>query len=53
MEDVKEHIKNHGVSGIAEHYKKRLKKWENVEINFCVTGDAGAGKSSFINTFRR
>ena len=26
--------------------------WKNVELNVLITGDSGAGKSSFINAVR-
>jgi predicted GTPase len=42
----------HGVSGMGEYFKAQLEQWENVEINIGVTGDSGAGKSSFINAIR-
>jgi predicted GTPase len=55
MEDARaidRHIKLHGVSGMGEYFKAQLEQWENVEINIGVTGDSGAGKSSFINAIR-
>ena len=49
---VPEHIHKHGVSGIEELFKAKLDDWKKVEINIGVTGNAGVGKSSFINAAR-
>lgn len=37
---------------IKELLKARLIQWKDVEVKFGVTGDSGAGKSSFINAIR-
>ena len=50
--DVKEYVRQNGVSEIAEFFKKRLESWKYVEVHIGITGDSGAGKSSFINTIR-
>ena len=51
-EDVKDYVEENGVSGLKEFCIERLAKWKDVEINFGITGDAGSGKSSFINAIR-
>jgi hypothetical protein len=51
-EGVPEHIEKYGVSGLEEFFRAKLEKWKDVEINIGVTGDSGAGKSSFINVIR-
>ncbi|CAB4026889.1 interferon-inducible GTPase 5-like, partial [Paramuricea clavata] len=51
-EGVQEHIKKYDASGIERFFKAKLEKWKDVEINIGVTGDAGVGKSSFINVIR-
>ena len=33
-------------------YEVVIESWQNVQINFAITGDSGAGKSSFINAVR-
>ena len=52
MADVQEHIEEHGVLGIGNIFKAKLGKWQGMEISIGVTGDAGVGKSSFINAIR-
>ncbi|CAB4044029.1 interferon-inducible GTPase 5-like, partial [Paramuricea clavata] len=37
---------------IKELLQARLTQWKDVEVKFGVTGDSGAGKSSFINAIR-
>ena len=41
MTDVPEHINEHGLSGIEEIFKAKLKGWKKVEINIGVTGNSG------------
>ena len=52
MEDVQGYIKEHGVSGMEEFFKRKLERWKDVEINIGVTGNSGVGKSSFNNAIR-
>ena len=52
MKSVSEHIKKHGLSGIEERFKAEVDDWKNAEIKIGVTGNSGAGKSSFINAIR-
>ena len=49
FESVQESVAQHGVDGIGDVYRQQLEDWRNVELNFCVTGRSGAGKSTFIN----
>ena len=51
-DEVKDHVEKHGVSGINEFLNHMLKRWQDTEVNIGITGDPGAGKSSFINSFR-
>ena len=37
---------------LERNLKAELEKWRDVEINICVTGESGVGKSSFINAIR-
>ena len=50
--DVKECMDENGVSGLAELFKERLERWKKTEVNIGITGNSGAGKSSFINAIR-
>ena len=52
IEELQREIDESGVANIDEFVRKRLEQWESVEVNIAVTGDAGAGKSSFTNAIR-
>ncbi|KAL9953050.1 hypothetical protein ACROYT_G040401 [Oculina patagonica] len=52
VEEFKEHVDQNGVSKMEEVLKKKLERWQDVEVNIGITGDSGAGKSSFINAIR-
>ena len=52
MEEVKQYIKEHGLTGLEEFLKAKLGEWKDVAINFAVTGFTGSGKSTFINAIR-
>ncbi|KAJ7314158.1 hypothetical protein OS493_039396 [Desmophyllum pertusum] len=49
---VKEYFGQYGVSNINESLTKKLKSWQDVEMKIGITGDSGAGKSSYINAIR-
>ena len=49
--ELLEDVDLYGVS-IINDFKKRLERWQAAEMNFAITGDSGAGKSSFINSLR-
>ena len=50
--EVKKYIEQNGVSNIHELFKEKLDGWREVEVNIGITGDSGAGKSSYINAIR-
>lgn len=52
VEEFKEHVDQNGVSKMEDVLKKKLERWQDVEVNIGITGDSGAGKSSFINAIR-
>ena len=52
MADVKTHIRKNGVTGIEVFFKEKLEQSKNLKIRFGITGDSGAGKSSFTNAIR-
>jgi putative protein kinase ArgK-like GTPase of G3E family len=45
-------VEEKGVAGAQAVMREKLESWKDVEIKIGVTGNAGVGKSSFINTFR-
>ncbi|XP_030580444.1 interferon-inducible GTPase 5-like [Archocentrus centrarchus] len=49
---VKEALKNNDTAGAAKIISKYLEKQNNVPLNIAITGESGAGKSTFINAFR-
>ena len=50
--EIKEYVERNGVTGIDEFFKIQLERWKKVEVNVGITGQAGVGKSSFINVIR-
>ena len=52
VEEFKEQVDQNGVSKVEELLKKKLERWQDVEVNIGITGVSGAGKSSFINAIR-
>ena len=49
---LRDYINQNGLKDIDKILKPMLDKWREVEVNIAVTGDSGAGKSSFINALR-
>uniref|UniRef100_A0A3P8Q9Z0 IRG-type G domain-containing protein n=1 Tax=Astatotilapia calliptera TaxID=8154 RepID=A0A3P8Q9Z0_ASTCA len=50
---VKSVIENYDTAAAAAKIKKKyLKKTRNIPLNIAVTGESGAGKSTFVNAFR-
>ena len=52
LREAKRLMEEEGIVGVQASIRKKLQSWEDVEIKFCVTGNSGVGKSSFINAFR-
>ena len=50
--NVRRHVEKFGLTGIEELLKRNLELCKDIEINIGVTGNAGSGKSSFINPIR-
>ena len=51
-DDIQQYVRHHGVSDIDKFFKEKLESWRHVKVKIAITGDAGAGKSSFINRIR-
>jgi predicted GTPase len=47
-----EYIEQNGLNRIDQYFLYRLRRWEQCALNIAVTGQSGAGKSSFINAIR-
>ncbi|XP_031734866.1 interferon-inducible GTPase 5-like isoform X2 [Anarrhichthys ocellatus] len=51
-EEVKELIQTRGPAEAAAKIKAYLDEKKNVPVNIGITGESGAGKSTFVNAFR-
>ena len=47
--ELRDYINQNGFKDIDKILKPMLDKWREVEVNIAITGDPGAGKSSYIN----
>ena len=45
-------IAKNGLSDVKEFFEAKLDHWKHIKVNIAITGEAGAGKSSFINKIR-
>ncbi|XP_070620251.1 interferon-inducible GTPase 5-like [Erythrolamprus reginae] len=52
FEKLKRDLNEGNVPKVAAEYQKQLNEMQNLPLNIAVTGDAGVGKSSFVNAFR-
>ena len=50
--DIQQYVQQQGVLNIDKFFKEKLESWRHVKVDIAITGDAGAGKSSFINRIR-
>ncbi|XP_058051582.1 interferon-inducible GTPase 5-like [Ahaetulla prasina] len=52
FEDLKNDLNQGNIPKVAAEYQKQLNEMQKLPLNIAVTGDAGVGKSSFVNAFR-
>ncbi|XP_039178564.1 interferon-inducible GTPase 5-like isoform X1 [Crotalus tigris] len=52
FEDLKSDLNQGSVPKVTAEYQQCLNEMQNLPLDIAVTGDAGVGKSSFINAFR-
>ena len=50
--DIQQYVQQQGVLNIDKFFNEKLESWRHVKVDIAITGDAGAGKSSFINRIR-
>ncbi|XP_045167764.2 interferon-inducible GTPase 1-like [Mercenaria mercenaria] len=48
-EELSDVYKEEGATGLLTRVRENLNEWRNIPLNIAVTGDSGAGKSSYIN----
>ncbi|XP_063353854.1 interferon-inducible GTPase 5-like [Pelmatolapia mariae] len=49
---IKEDLENNDTAAAAAKIQEYLERQNNVPLNIAITGESGAGKSTFINAFR-
>ena len=54
MQEFQKEVEKNGLrlDSIPKFLKSKKDGWKDVELQIAITGDSGAGKSSFINTIR-
>ena len=53
MQDFQKEVEKNGLrnpGSIVKYFKSKMDGWQEVEVDIAITGDSGAGISSFINT---
>ncbi len=51
-EETRLYYKENGVRDIGKFVNEKLEGYKDVRIQFAITGNAGTGKSAFINAIR-
>ncbi|CAI5695137.1 unnamed protein product [Oreochromis niloticus] len=51
-EEIHKDLKKNNIAAAAEKIKEYLKRQDNIPLNIAITGESGAGKSTFVNAFR-
>ncbi|XP_028404390.1 interferon-inducible GTPase 5-like isoform X1 [Dendronephthya gigantea] len=52
MDDTRTYVNENGVTDVENFLKKKLEGSKEVKIRFGITGEAGVGKSAFMNAIR-
>ncbi|KAM3830158.1 interferon-inducible GTPase 5-like isoform 1-T2 [Vipera latastei] len=52
FEEIRKDLNQGSIHEMAVDYQKHLQEMQNLPLNIAVTGQAGAGKSSFVNAIR-
>ena len=52
MAELEGEIQNQGIEAAQQAVKKELDGWKEIHISLAIIGDAGVGKSCFINAIR-
>ncbi|ETE55941.1 Interferon-inducible GTPase 1, partial [Ophiophagus hannah] len=52
FEEFRRDLSQGSVHEMAANYQKHLNEMQNLPLNIAITGQTGAGKSSFVNAFR-
>lgn len=52
IREVKEFFEKNGIHELERFIQTKIEEWQDTEITIAETGNAGVGKSSFINAIR-
>jgi len=52
IEEAQTYVQQHGMSSLKGFMEKKINAWKETKLKLAITGQSGAGKSSFINKIR-
>jgi len=52
ISEAKKYVQLNGMGALQTYMEKKLDEWKHVKVKMAITGQSGAGKSSFINKLR-
>jgi len=52
VDEARRHVEQYGMVSLQTYMEKKLDEWKDVKVRMAITGQSGAGKSSFINKVR-